>query len=137
MNKKILFVDDEPYFMRAHIEALKDEGYTVDQAEDGNEALEKVEVSEYDLIILDIIMPPGDLENTNAGMRTGLRIHEIIRQQLRLTTPIVFLTVVGSQEEHQHIRHIEREYGRPRPPILIKPVLPSEVVEWAQKILGD
>lgn len=137
MNKKILFIDDEPYYVRAHIDALIDEGYKVDKAGDGNEALEKLKDSEYDLIVLDIIMPPGDLENTNNGMRTGLRIHEIIRRQLCLTIPIIFLTVVGSHDDHRYIRQIERQCGRPRLSILVKPVLPSELVEQVVALLND
>ena len=137
MSKKILFIDDEPYFMRAHIDTLKDEGYRVDEAGDGGEALEKLETKEYDLIVLDIIMPAGGLEDTNGGMRTGLRLHEIIRQRLRLTAPILFLTVVDSRENHQHIRNTEHECEGPPHTILVKPVLPSELVERVRELLGE
>jgi CheY-like chemotaxis protein len=137
MARKILFIDDEPYFMRAHIDTLKDEGYEVDEAEDGDEALRKLEASDYDLIILDIIIPAGSIEDTKNGMRTGLRIQEVIRRQLRLPTPILFLTVVENREVHRRIGQVEQESERPRPVILVKPVLPSELVEHTRGLLGD
>lgn len=133
---RILFIDDEPYFMRAHIDTLKDEGYLVDEAEDGDEALRRLEASDYDLVILDIIMPPGSLEDTNNGMRTGLRIHKAIRRELRLGVPIIFLTVIENREVHRRIKRMEQEFGDPRSPILVKPVLPSELVEQVKNAIG-
>ncbi len=59
MNK-ILIVEDEEFQRELYATELSDEGYKVDQACDGKEAVSKVMKREYDLIILDIRMPEMD-----------------------------------------------------------------------------
>lgn len=57
LNKRILVVDDEKSIATAVSYAFKREGYIVDTASDGEEALEKVKSSRPDVIILDVMMP--------------------------------------------------------------------------------
>ncbi len=57
---KILVVDDEASIRRILKEILENEGYTVDTAENGVKALEKVKEENYDVILLDIKMPEMD-----------------------------------------------------------------------------
>jgi CheY-like chemotaxis protein len=57
--KKILLVDDEPGIIELYSEVLRDAGFTVDTASNGNEALQKAEENEYELILLDIMMNEG------------------------------------------------------------------------------
>lgn len=56
----ILVVDDEKKIREVVIEYATFEGNTVDQAEDGFEAINKVKSNDYDLIIMDIMMPKLD-----------------------------------------------------------------------------
>jgi CheY-like chemotaxis protein len=138
MGKTILYIDDEPYFVRSLVEALEDEGYTVDQATDGTEAIEKLMGSVPDLIILDIIMPPGGGgPNPEDGRRTGLKDHEIIRGELGLRTPIIFVTVVDDPEAHTLIRLLEHKHGIEDGAILVKPVLPTELIEQVKSTIGE
>ncbi|AIY87001.1 MULTISPECIES: response regulator [unclassified Thermotoga] len=55
--KRILVVDDEPNIRELLKEELQEEGYEVDTAENGEEALKKFFSRNYDLVILDIEMP--------------------------------------------------------------------------------
>ncbi|KAF2960305.1 response regulator [Thermotoga sp. 38H-to] len=55
--KRILVVDDEPNIRELLKEELQEEGYEVDTAENGEEALKKFFSGNYDLVILDIEMP--------------------------------------------------------------------------------
>ena len=55
--KAILVVDDDKQLASALQWILKDENYLVDVAFDGEEALLKVRVHEYDLVICDVMMP--------------------------------------------------------------------------------
>jgi len=138
MGKKILFIDDEPYFVRSLIEALEDEGYEVDKAVNGTEAIEKLEESVPDLIVLDIIMPTGErVSDPHGGMRTGLRDHEIIRDKMGLKVPIIFVTVVEDPNAHRAIRQLERRYGIEKSAILVKPVLPTELIEQVKGFIGE
>lgn len=59
-SKKILIVDDEKFVVRALTEKLALEGFSIDSAYDGQEALLKVNQVKPDLILLDIIMPKLD-----------------------------------------------------------------------------
>ncbi len=56
MNKKILVVEDDQALSDAFSIVLKKEGYEVDTAFDGKDALERVANDEYDLILLDLLM---------------------------------------------------------------------------------
>lgn len=60
MTKKIMVVDDDLYIRELYVEVLKDEGYTVESAANGEEALNKLKLGGYDLILLDIMMPKLD-----------------------------------------------------------------------------
>lgn len=60
MNAKstsILVAEDDSLIRDVYVEMLKNEGYDVDEAKDGKEALEKMTAGGYDLVLLDIIMP--------------------------------------------------------------------------------
>jgi two-component system response regulator MprA len=78
---RILVVDDEPQLRRALERTLKLEGYDVDTAEDGREALEELGRSAFDAVVLDVLMPELDgLETCRALRGRGDR------------TPVLMLT---------------------------------------------
>ena len=54
---KILIVDDEKVICEAFKEILEEDGYDVQTAANGNEALQKVQQMQYDLVFLDVLMP--------------------------------------------------------------------------------
>ncbi|MCK9380888.1 MAG: sigma-54 dependent transcriptional regulator [Sulfuritalea sp.] len=60
MSARILIVDDEEIVIRSCLRILSDSSYVVDSAQDGSEALRKVDETDYDIIILDIMMPGID-----------------------------------------------------------------------------
>ena len=57
---KILLVEDEVKIAQFILKGLREEGYAIDSAADGDEALTMIEVFEYDLVITDIMMPKVD-----------------------------------------------------------------------------
>ena len=59
-NKRILIVDDEKMIRNVVKEYAKFDGYETDEAEDGMEAVEKCRTQDYDLIIMDVMMPRLD-----------------------------------------------------------------------------
>jgi two-component system response regulator MprA len=59
-NARVLVVDDEPAVREALRRALALEGYDVDLAENGAEALRKIGPSDPDLVVLDVLMPEVD-----------------------------------------------------------------------------
>jgi DNA-binding response OmpR family regulator len=57
VTKKILIADDEPSIVTAVEFLLRREGYEVEIARDGSEAIERIEASRPDLVVLDVMMP--------------------------------------------------------------------------------
>ena len=57
---KLLIVEDEQHQRELYAMELQDEGYEVDQAANGKEAVEMVKSNRYDLVIMDIRMPEMD-----------------------------------------------------------------------------
>lgn len=60
MAKRVIVIDDDMYIRELYEEVLKTEGYDVDTASNGQEALDKLKLGGYDLILLDIMMPKID-----------------------------------------------------------------------------
>ena len=67
-KKRILVVDDDRFVRGGLMEVLTVKGYQVDTAEDGFEALKQVEEVEFDLILLDLILPGISGVETLAGI---------------------------------------------------------------------
>jgi DNA-binding response OmpR family regulator len=82
--KRILVVDDEEGIRQLYQEDLEEEGYEVELAERGEEALDKINRSKPDVVILDLRMP---------GMG-GLEVLERIREQDK-ELPVVICTAYG------------------------------------------
>ena len=77
---KILVVDDEKLLVKGIKFNLENEGYTVDACYDGESAVNMARTGEYDLIILDLMMPEVD------GLTACMRIREFS------AVPIIMLT---------------------------------------------
>jgi len=58
--RRVLLVDDENYILEVMSEVLQGEGCSVDRAQGGFEAIEKISATDYDLVVSDIKMPNGD-----------------------------------------------------------------------------
>ena len=87
-NNKILIVDDDPNIREVVSVLLGSEGYAVDQAEGGDEALEKVYADRsIDLVILDIMMPGL------SGVEVCTRIRE------KSPVPVLFLTAKSQDQD--------------------------------------
>ncbi|OGE64627.1 hypothetical protein A3J13_01570 [Candidatus Daviesbacteria bacterium RIFCSPLOWO2_02_FULL_36_8] len=59
-GKKILVIEDDQFLREFYQELLQGEGFLVDVAADGEIALKKIQENEFDLILLDIMLPKKD-----------------------------------------------------------------------------
>lgn len=90
-QQRVLIVEDDLFLRELYTDVLSSEGYKIDQAADGEQALQKMKIGGYDLVLLDIIMPKMD----------GISVVK----QLQGTPPqapnkcIVFLTNLDKDEE--------------------------------------
>jgi DNA-binding response OmpR family regulator len=57
---RLLIVEDEKHQRELYVMEFEDEGYEVDQASNGKEAVDLVKANKYDLVIMDIRMPEMD-----------------------------------------------------------------------------
>ncbi len=119
MNKKLLIVDDEKTLVKALKFSLEKEGFQVDAAYDGKEAVAKVNdlEQEYDLIILDLMLPEID----------GFEVCRIIRKKMDI--PIIMLTARGEDID----KVLGLELGADD--YLTKPFNPRELIARIKSIL--
>ena len=90
MPNKILIVDDEPFNLDLLEQELEDQGYVIERANDGAEALEKVPSFEPDVILLDYMMPKMN----------GLEVLKHLREDERHKgIPVILLTAKATRED--------------------------------------
>ena len=85
---RLLLAEDERDLNRILTKKLTNDGYSVDSCFDGEEALDFLHMTEYDAVIMDIMMPKRD----------GLFVLKQIRKEGN-TTPVLFLTAKDSIED--------------------------------------
>ncbi|MCL1821447.1 MAG: PglZ domain-containing protein [Prolixibacteraceae bacterium] len=112
----ILWVDDEIDLLRPHIIFLKEKGYEVDTANNGSDALDKVNKSDFDIIFLDENMPGL------SGLETLTRIKAI-----NPNVPVVMIT----KSEEENI--MDEAVGAKISDYLIKPVNPKQILLTLKK----
>jgi two-component system, OmpR family, response regulator ResD len=114
---KILLVDDEERIRRLLKMYLERENYSIDEAENGNQALSKALANDYDVILLDLMMPGKD----------GIEVCRELRE--KKATPVIMLTAKG--EEVNRVQGFEvgtDDY-------IVKPFSPREVVLRVKALL--
>lgn len=114
---KILIVDDEERIRRLLGMYLKKEGYSVTEAEDGEKGLQKALDQDFDLILLDVMLPGID------GIEVCLRLRQT------KTTPIIMLT--AKEEEGNRLQGFEAGTDD----YMVKPFSPREVIYRVKAIL--
>ena len=95
MSRKVLVVDDEKLIVKGVRFSLEQDGMEVDCAYDGEEALEKIKANEYDIVLLDVMLPKMD----------GFEVCQHIREFSNM--PIVMLTAKGDDMD----KILGLEYG--------------------------
>lgn len=95
MEKKILVVDDEKSIVKGIKFGLVQDGYEVDVAYDGEEAFNKVKEGDFDLVVLDVMLPKMD----------GLSVCQQIREFSNV--PVIMLTAKGEDMD----KILGLEYG--------------------------
>lgn len=85
---RLLLVEDEKILNKTIAERLTRAGYSVDSCFDGEDAVYYIENTEYDGIILDVMIPKID----------GFEVVRRIREK-KITTPVLFLTAKDSDED--------------------------------------
>ena len=90
-GKKILVVDDSATNTLLLKGILEEEGYVIATASDGQKALNIVEIEQFDLILLDLMMPRVN----------GYEFMQKINPEILQTVPIIIISAKTSNEEIQ------------------------------------
>ncbi len=117
LKSKILVVDDEERIRRLLRMYLEKEGFQIDEAENGESALQYALETDYELILLDLMLPGMD----------GIEVCTKLR--LMKSTPVIMLTAKG--EESNRVQGFEvgaDDY-------VVKPFSPREVIYRVKAIL--
>ncbi|MCD7033321.1 response regulator transcription factor [Metabacillus sp. GX 13764] len=116
-NTKVLVVDDEARIRRLLKMYLEREGFLIEEAEDGNQALEKALENDYAVILLDLMMPGID----------GVEVCRQLRE--KKATPVIMLTAKGEETNRVH------GFEAGTDDYIVKPFSPREVILRVKALL--
>lgn len=120
--KKILLAEDEEILRMLIADTFEEEDFTVDEAEDGQMALTMIKENEYDLIILDYMMP----------IYTGLEVVQKVRQMAGMAdTKILMLSAKSQQYEQERVLQAGVDY------FMAKPFSPLQLLSKVEEILNE
>lgn len=121
-KRRILIIEDDAFIRDIYSVRFGQEGYQIDIAENGVEALKKLKKTIPDIILLDMVMPYMDGTETLKNIKKNDRLKNI---------PVIMLTNVSEKEKvDESIESGVKEY-------LIKShFTPSEVVEKVSSLLN-
>lgn len=119
-NNKILIADDEPYILRSLSFVLKKEGFDIETACNGEEALEKAQQFNPKILFLDVMMPKKDGYEVCNELKSNPETKDIY---------IIILTAKG--------QIIDKEKGLTTgaDEYITKPFSPREIVNKVKKIM--
>ena len=124
-KKRILVADDDNDFLRVARAILEHYGFTIETAENGEEALKAIKKRTYDLLVLDIVMPKID----------GIKLFRMVRKSKRYSkVPVLFISgKAGKEEVDEQLREvIEKANG-----YMEKPFKTKEFIELVKMLIEE
>jgi len=118
--KRILVADDEEILRMLITDTIEDSGYEVEEAYDGKQTLEKLQSCEYDLVILDYMMPH----------LTGVQVIEQLSEDKKSRLNILMLTAKTQESDKERMKAAGACY------LMAKPFSPHELLDLVKEILG-
>jgi DNA-binding response OmpR family regulator len=117
---EILICEDNKLALRALSVILEREGFTINTATDGNEAIELLRKKSYDLLVVDIHMP----------YHSGLELIRYLRSVLGKKTPVLIVTAFSDPIMQKQAGELGIDG------YIVKPFNPSEIIKQIRSILN-
>ncbi|QPC46471.1 response regulator [Mangrovibacillus cuniculi] len=118
---RILLAEDEEILRMLIVDTLEDEGYEIVEAADGEEAISYLNKEQFDLLIVDYMMPG----------KTGLEVIKEVKSNPTLTSmKILMLSAKSQQEDQQKVLAVGADM------FLSKPFSPMYLIELLEELLG-
>ncbi|MBN2096841.1 response regulator [Candidatus Peregrinibacteria bacterium] len=89
-TNKILIAEDDPFLIKVMGTILQDEGFAVDTARDGEEALKKITANGYKLVLLDLVMPK----------KNGFEVLEDMKAK-KIKTPVLVFSNLSQDSDRK------------------------------------
>ncbi|UTE77222.1 response regulator transcription factor [Rossellomorea sp. KS-H15a] len=119
---RILIAEDEEVLRMLMVDTLEDEGHELDEAVDGQEAIDSIMKNDYDLILLDYMMP----------LYTGLEVIEKVRNSPEKgSVKIMMVSAKSQQADRDLVLKSGADY------FIAKPYSPAELVQRIEDILNE
>lgn len=120
---RVLVVDDNPIGRKLLVTLLKQQGVCADEAEDGEQALDKVNHNDYDILFLDVQLP----------RISGIEVARMIREREKggAHLPIIATTA------HALLNERRRFFEAGMDDCLVKPILEEQLVAVLERWLGE
>ncbi|PFG04741.1 response regulator [Bacillus sp. es.034] len=119
---RILIAEDEEVLRMLMVDTLEDEGHELDEAADGEEAINSIMENDYDLILLDYMMP----------LYTGLEVIEKVRNSPEKgSVKIMMVSAKSQQADKDLVLKSGADY------FIAKPYSPAELVQRIEDILNE
>jgi len=119
-KKTILVVDDDKSILRTFTRILQKNGYAIDAAETGREAIEKAEAKHYDLALVDVRLP--DMDGTDLLAKMKNTLHDTIK-----------IMITGFPSLESGIKALDEGADA----YLVKPVKPEELLMLIEEKLKN
>jgi len=120
--KRILIAEDEEILRMLIMDTLEEEEYIVDEAQDGEEALELLQKNQYDLLILDYMMP----------IVTGIEVIEKVRHDMKdQQQKILMLSAKSQSFEQEKVLNAGADY------FMAKPFSPLALLAKVEEIFNE
>lgn len=116
--RRILWVDDEIELLRSHVLFLSERGFLVTTASNGEDAVSLLQQAQFDLVLLDEIMPGRDGLSTLSAIRG-----------LKPSLPVVMVTKSEAEDL------VDSALARSISDFLVKPLNPRQVLSTCKRIL--
>jgi len=120
---KVLIVEDDAFLREIYVDSLTKAGFTVTSAEDGNEGIEKIKAGDWDLLLMDIILPQMD------GIEIVRKLKTDPDFAAQAKKPVIFLTNLDNDNEMKQALAVGNGY------IIKSQINPGDLVAKIQEVM--